>query len=57
MPSLSLQKPSKDSRAKDHTKAPERRLQLWIDGHLTDLLKEGETIRSSLEDTHREKAP
>ena len=47
-PSLLLQKPSKDSRAKDHTKALERRLKLCTDGHLTGLLKEGETMQSSL---------
>ena len=43
-----LQKPSKDSKAKDHTKALERRLKLWTDGHLAELLKERETIQSSL---------
>ena len=49
MPSRLLQKPSKDSNSKDHTKALERRLQLWTDGHLGELLKEGETMQSSLE--------
>ena len=34
--------------AKDHTKALERRLKLWTDGHLAELLKGGETIQSSL---------
>ena len=48
MPHLLLQKPCKDSKAKDHTKALERRLKLWTDGHLAELLKEGETIQSSL---------
>ena len=48
MPSLLLQNPSKDPKTKDHTKALERRLQLWTDGHLAELLKEGETIQSSL---------
>ena len=48
IPSLLLQKPSKDSKAKDHTKALERRLKLWTDGHLAELFKEGETIKSSL---------
>ena len=47
MPSLLLQNPSKDSKSKDHTKALERRLKLWTDGHLDKLLKEGETIKQS----------
>ena len=47
MPSLLLQKSSEDSKTKDHTKALERRLQLWTYGHLAELLKEGETIQSS----------
>ena len=42
MPSLLIQKPSNDSKSKDHTKALERRLQLWTDGHSAELLKEGE---------------
>ena len=32
MPSILLQKPSKTSKAKDHTEALERRLQLWRQG-------------------------
>ena len=47
MPSLLLQKPRKDSKAKDHTKALERRLKLWTDGNLAEFLKEGKTIQSS----------
>ena len=46
--SLLLQKPNKDSKTKGDAKAPERRLQLWTDGHLAELLKKGETIQSSL---------
>ena len=48
MPSPLLQKPSKDSKTKAHTKALERRLQLWTDEHLAEILKEGETIQSTL---------
>ena len=44
-PILLLQKPSKDPKAKDRTKAPEMRLELWT---LAELLKEGETMQSSL---------
>ena len=47
MPSLLLQKPSKGSKSEDHTKAVEKRLQLWTDGHLAELLKECETTQSS----------
>ena len=48
MPSLLLQKLSKDSKAKDHVEALEKRLELWTNGHLAELLKESETIQSSL---------
>ena len=48
MPSPLLQKPSKDSKTKAHTKALERRLRLWTDEHLAEILKEGETIQSTL---------
>ena len=47
MPNLLLQKPSKNSKAKDHLKALERRLQSWISGDLLEL-KEAETIQKSL---------
>ena len=48
MSSLLLEKPSKDSKAKDHTKPLERKLQLWTDGDRAELLKEDETIHRSL---------
>lgn len=48
MPNLLLQKPSKNSKAKDHLKALERRLQSWTSGDLLELLKEAETIQKSL---------
>ena len=47
MPNLLLQKPSKNSKAKDHLKALERRLESWISGDLLEL-KEAETIQKSL---------
>ena len=47
MPNL-LQKPSKNSKAKDHLIALERRLESWISGDLLELLKETETIQKSL---------
>ena len=47
MPSL-LQKPGKTSKAKDHLKALERKIDLWINGNIDELLFEGETIQSRL---------
>ena len=43
-----LQKPSKKSKAKDHLKALEKRIDLWIRGNIDELLFEGETIQSYL---------
>ena len=48
MPNLLLQKPSKNSKAKDHLKALERRLESWISGDLLELSKEAETIQKRL---------
>ena len=47
MPNLLLQKSSQKSKAKDHLKALQRRLESWISGDLLKLLK-AETIRNSL---------
>ena len=55
IPSLLLQKTCKNSKTKDHNKALKRRLQLWTDGHLAELLKEGETIQSSLKQVNAPK--
>ena len=52
MPNLLLQKPSKNSKAKDHLKALERRLESWISDNLLELLKETETIQKSLRSTN-----
>ena len=48
MPSLLFQKPSKISKAKDHLIALERRIDLWSNGNIDELLLEGETIQSRL---------
>ena len=48
MPALLLQKPSKNSKAKDHTEALTRRLNLWQKGEFIKLLEEAETIQSRL---------
>ena len=39
-----LQKPSKNSKAKDHLTALEKRMQSWLKGDHLELLNEGETI-------------
>ena len=48
MPNLLLQKPSKNSEAKDHLIALERRMQSWLKGDHMELLHEGETIQKDL---------
>ena len=48
MPNLLLQKPSKNSKAKDHLIALERRMQSWLKGDHMELLHEGETIQKDL---------
>ena len=48
MPALLLQKPHPRSKARDHVVHLERRLQLWLDGRLDELLKEGRTIQRQL---------
>ena len=48
MPALLLQKPHPRSKAKDHVLHLERRLQLWGNGNLRELLDEGRTIQRQL---------
>ena len=48
MPSSLLQKPSKESKSKDHLKALERRMELWQSGDLLELLQESLTIQKNL---------
>ena len=48
MPNLLLQKPSKNSKAKDHLTALERTVQRWLKGDLMQLSHEGETIQKNL---------
>ena len=48
MPALLLQKPSKKSKSKDHMLALERRLKLWDEGNLLELLAEGTTIQDRI---------
>ena len=48
MPALLLQKPSKSSKSKDHHAALERRLKLWDEGKIEELLYKGQTIQEKL---------
>ena len=48
MPVLFLQKPSKSSNAKDHTKCLQRCLTTWRDGNLPELMCEGRTIQQRI---------
>ena len=51
MPQLLLQKPSKNSKAKDHSIALKRRLDLWNNGKLQELLNETASIQNRLPKT------
>jgi hypothetical protein len=48
LPALLLQKPSKNSKSKEHLKRLEERMALWYDGQITTLLKEGTVIQEHL---------
>ena len=48
MPALLLQKPHPRSKARDHVSHLQRRLQLWGNGKLDELLEEGQTIQHQL---------
>ena len=48
LPCLLLQKPSRNSKAKDHSKKLEERLNLWQDGNITAILKENRIIQKKL---------
>jgi len=47
MPSLLLQKPSKESKSRDHLEALERRRLLWEKGDLMNLFEESKTIQNN----------
>ena len=48
MPSLLLQKPSRNLKANDHLMALERRMDIWRNENIMELLHEGETIQKYL---------
>ena len=54
MPALLLKNPSKTLKAKDHLKALERRLRLWEEGNITELVNESKTIQSRLPSTNNQ---
>ena len=47
-PSLLLQKPSRNSKAKDHQLKLTERLELWKEGKISDILEEGRSIQRHL---------
>ena len=51
LPALLLQQPSKTSKTKDHSSKIEIRFQLWKDGNILDLLREGRTILERLQNS------
>ena len=48
MPSLLLQKPHNKSKEKENSACLERRLSLWLEGDISALLKEGQSIQDRL---------
>ena len=48
IPNLLLQKPSKQSKAKEHNDKLVERFQLWKNGDITSLVKEGRTIQKRI---------
>ena len=52
LPALLLQKPSRASKAKDHSLKLEKRLTMWREGNILDLLKEGREIQKRLIASH-----
>ncbi|EDO42709.1 predicted protein [Nematostella vectensis] len=50
-----LQKPSKTSKSKDHQECLGKRLALWKNGNIEELIREGRTIQRRLVQFHRKK--
>ena len=57
MPQLLLQKPSKQSKARDHVNALKRRLATWSSGNIMELYRECTTIQSRLSSSQRTMSP
>jgi len=54
MPSLLLQKPKRNSKAKEHTEVLKRRLLTWKNGDIDSLVREARFIQSNLPTHKRE---
>ena len=52
---LVLQKPSQKSKARDHQKCLAKRLELWKDGKIAELLREGRSVQKRLVRSHQKK--
>ena len=50
---LVTQKPTRTSKSKDHISCLERRMLLWSDGNLNELILEGRTIQNRLKTSNR----
>ena len=50
---LLLQKPSRRSKSKDHSKKLEERQQLWNEGRIDELMRENRIIQSLVNSTNR----
>ena len=50
---LLLQKPSRQSKSKDHSKKLEERQQLWNEGRIDELMRENRIIQSLVNSTNR----
>lgn len=48
LPSLILQTPFRQSKTKDHVHCIERRMKLWLDGEVDELLGKARAIQSRL---------
>ena len=48
MPALLLQKPSKNTKSRDHLKSLKRRFEIWKEGNINELYKEGRAIQDRL---------
>ena len=48
LPSMLLQKPSATSKAKEHSKALQQRLEMWNDGKIEELLRDNRIIQKKL---------
>ena len=54
---LVLQKPSQKSKARDHQECLVKRLALWKDGKIAELLREGRSVQKRLVRSHQKKDP